>query len=114
MGSRGESVVNEDFRDLLSAFVRADVRFLVVGGYAVGIHGRPRATKDLDLWIESSALNARRVICTVVGLDDLLSNKRAAGRPQDLADVDALERLREARRRDAGGGKRAKTKKRPR
>jgi len=33
------------------------------------------------------------VRCNVIGLADLLANKRAAGRPQDLADVDALERL---------------------
>jgi hypothetical protein len=40
--------VNDDFRDLLSALCAADVRFLVVGAYAVGIHGHPRATKDLE------------------------------------------------------------------
>jgi len=34
------------------------------------------------------------VQCNVIGLDELLRNKRASGRPQDLADVDALERLR--------------------
>jgi hypothetical protein len=39
------------------------------------------------------------VRCDVIGLDDLLVNKRAAARLQDLADVDALERLRKARRR---------------
>ena len=62
MDSREERGVNEDFLDLLSSFVRADVRFLVVGGYAVGVHGHPRATKDLDLWIQSSVANARRVL----------------------------------------------------
>jgi len=41
--------LHPDFRDLLGEFVRAGVRFAVLGGYAVGIHGRPRATKDLDL-----------------------------------------------------------------
>ena len=34
------------------------------------------------------------VLCPVIGIDALLANKRAAGRPQDLADVDALEKLR--------------------
>jgi hypothetical protein len=36
------------------------VRFLIVGGYAVAFHGRPRATKDLDVWVEASPENAPR------------------------------------------------------
>ncbi len=54
--------MNEDFRDLLSALSDAEVRFMVIGAYAVGIHGHPRATKDLDIWIEASPDNATRVI----------------------------------------------------
>jgi hypothetical protein len=147
--------MSPDFLDLLRALLGADVRFLVVGAYAVGVHGRPRATKDLDVWVEASVDNAPKVIngliefgaplmgltetdlqtpgvglqigvepgridvltsvsgvrfeeawprkvqanfaegvrCNVIGLEELLQNKRAAGRPQDLADVAALERL---------------------
>ena len=51
----------EDFRDLLAEFVKADVRFLVVGAHAVGAHGVPRATVDLDVWIARTPDNARRV-----------------------------------------------------
>jgi hypothetical protein len=54
--------MNPDFVDLLRAFVDADVRFLVVGAYALAIHGRPRATGDLDIWIEPTPDNARRVM----------------------------------------------------
>jgi hypothetical protein len=54
--------MNEDFLDLLSALSAADARFLVVGGYAVGVHGHPRATKDLDLWVQASRENASKVI----------------------------------------------------
>ena len=54
--------MNEDFVDLLRAFVDADVRFLVVGAYALAIHGRPRATGDLDVWVEPSPENASRVM----------------------------------------------------
>ena len=148
--------MNDDFLDLLSALLAANVRFLVIGAYAVGVHGRPRATKDIDVWIEASRDNAQRVmaalrafgaplgdltesdletpgtgfkmgipprridvltkiegltfeqawpnrlsasfsetvVCPVIGLDDLITNKRAAARPQDLADVAALERIR--------------------
>jgi hypothetical protein len=54
--------MNPDFLDLLRALSGAEARFLIVGAYAVGIHGRPRATKDLDVWVEASDDNAPRVI----------------------------------------------------
>ena len=50
-----------DFRDVLTAMVAHDVRFLVVGAHALAAHGVPRATGDLDLWIEASEANATRV-----------------------------------------------------
>jgi len=54
--------MSPDFLDLLRALLGADVRFLVVGAYAVGVHGRPRATKDLDVWVEASVESAPKVI----------------------------------------------------
>jgi len=54
--------MNEDFVDLLRAFVDASVRFMVVGAYALAIHGRPRATGDLDIWVDPTPENASRVI----------------------------------------------------
>src|SRR5215510_5785228 len=54
--------MNPDFVDLLRAFNAADVRFLVVGAYALALHGRPRATGDLDVWIEATPENAPRVM----------------------------------------------------
>lgn len=151
----GTTILNEDFLELLSSLLDAEARFLVIGAYAVGIHGRPRATKDLDVWVEASPENATRVLralrqfgaplgdlaesdlespgtgfkmglpprridiltqiegitfaeawpnrieaefgdgvrCPVIGLADIITNKRAAGRPQDLADVAVLERI---------------------
>ncbi|HUI27684.1 MAG TPA: nucleotidyltransferase [Candidatus Kryptonia bacterium] len=50
----------KDFRDLLQAFIDHEVRYLVVGAYALAILGRPRATGDLDVWIDPTAENARR------------------------------------------------------
>jgi hypothetical protein len=147
--------MSPDFLDLLRALLAADARFMIVGAYAVGVHGRPRATKDLDVWVEASPENAPKVMsalksfgaplmgltqedlhqpgvglqigvepgridiltaisgvrfedawpftvhadfgddvrCRVIGLNELLQNKRASGRPQDLVDVSALERL---------------------
>jgi hypothetical protein len=54
--------MNPDFVELLRAFNVADVRFLVVGAYAVTFHTRPRATADLDLWVEPTLENAPKVI----------------------------------------------------
>jgi len=54
-------VLNPDFRDMLSALSDADAEFLLVGAYAMAVHGYPRATGDMDLWIRRSDENARRV-----------------------------------------------------
>jgi predicted nucleotidyltransferase len=49
-----------DFRELLEALARGAVEFVVVGGYAVAFHARPRATKDLDLVLRRSPENLAR------------------------------------------------------
>ena len=54
--------MNQDFIDLLRVFVAAEVRFLIVGAYALALHGRPRATGDLDVWVEATPENAGRVM----------------------------------------------------
>lgn len=143
---------DRDFREFLACLAAHDVRFLVVGGYAVAAHGHPRYTGDLDLWVWTGAENAeslltaladfgfgsmglvandftepgrvvqlgyppvridlltsidgvefescfdRRVEVVVDGLsvpfialDDLRRNKASSGRPQDLADLAALD-----------------------
>lgn len=56
--------MNQDFRDLLRTFADADVRFLVIGAYAVAVIGR----------------------------DALTENKRQLGRARDLADLELLAR----------------------
>lgn len=146
--------MNDDFRDLLVALHDAGARFIVVGAHAMAVHGVPRATGDLDVWIESTEANADRAwraLCefgapvealgvtrddllqpgTVIqlglpprridlltritgvhfedawrgrieqgledcavaylGRADLIANKRATARAQDLADVALLE-----------------------
>lgn len=142
----------KDFEELLGLFESRGVRALVVGGYAVAFHGRPRFTKDIDLWVEPTAENAQRILDCLeefgfgsvglavedfscpgqvvqlgyppnridlmtslagvafeeawggreqgpfgskvvfyLGRSELLRNKRASGRPQDLVDVEDLE-----------------------
>jgi hypothetical protein len=50
-----------DFRELLSLFNAEAVRYLVVGGFALAHYGRPRYTKDLDIWVDRTEENARKI-----------------------------------------------------
>ena len=54
-----------DFKELLSAFNAHDVRYLIVGGYAVSIHAQPRATKDLDILVDPSKENSEAVFAAL-------------------------------------------------
>jgi hypothetical protein len=144
--------VNPDFRDLFAALNAAGAEYLLVGGYALAVHAAPRFTRDLDVWVNPTEENARRVrlalerfgaplgalapgdlstpgivfqigvqpnridVLTaidgvafeeawpervetrygdtdvhVIGRRQLIRNKRASGRPQDLVDADLLE-----------------------
>ena len=56
-----------DFREFAASLNARKVRYLIVGGYAVAFHGHPRYTKDLDVWVERTRGNVRRLL---KGLDD--------------------------------------------
>jgi uncharacterized protein (DUF1330 family) len=53
--------LNLDLIELLEAFEKFGVRYLVIGGYAVSIYGEPRYTKDIDFWIATDRRNAEAV-----------------------------------------------------
>ncbi len=53
--------LNPDFKELLNFFNLRNVRYLMIGGYAVNYHGHHRNTKDIDLWIDPTAENAGSV-----------------------------------------------------
>lgn len=111
-------MLNNDYKEMLQCLSEENVRFLLVGAYAVAAYGYPRATKDIDIFVRAAPDNAsnltrisgvdfqqaceRRNTVTlegmevpVISLEDLIVNKRATGRTQDLADVERLESLRE-------------------
>ncbi len=54
--------MNRDFVEMLSALSGAGARFLIVGAHALAAHGAPRATGDLDIWIQATQENAVRVL----------------------------------------------------
>jgi hypothetical protein len=51
-----------DFKAFLRLLAEHDVRYLIVGGYAVGYHGYPRATGDMDVWVDATPENAERLV----------------------------------------------------
>jgi predicted nucleotidyltransferase len=51
-----------DFKEFLKLLNEKNVKYLLVGGYAVGYYGYPRATNDMDLWIEIHPENAQRIV----------------------------------------------------
>lgn len=150
--------IHQDWDDLLTAMLQKQVRFLIVGGHAVSVHGHPRYTENLDIFVEISESNADRILQAVEGffdadvgikkesftkpdkvvmigevpyrvdllttiagvsfeeayprrkelpfdaitapficMEDLLKNKKAAGRPKDLGDFGELMRGRESK-----------------
>lgn len=153
--------MDKDLKEFLSALNVHHVRYMVVGGYAVGVHAQPRVTKDLDIFVEMSASNATAIYAALtafgaplanirvddflnptsivrigvppvavdilqhidgvtfedawrssaeymvdeeimtryISADDLITNKLASGRLQDLADADAIRQARAAQNR---------------
>ncbi len=148
-------MLNEDYKEMLQSLIGENVKFLIIGAYALAVHGYPRATMDIDIWVMPSPENADAVLRALgkfgahlngltsadlqktdtifqigvaprridiitgasgldfnraytnsqetdiegitirtLSLDDLIRNKKASGRTKDLADIEALEKLR--------------------
>ena len=54
--------LHPDFKEFIELLNEYEVRYLVVGGYAVGAYGRPRYTGDIDFWIAISIENSAKVV----------------------------------------------------
>ena len=70
-------MVNRDYRDLFAEFNAQEVEFLVVGAYALAVHGHVRATKDLDVWVRATKDNAERVFHAVTAFGAAVENLSA-------------------------------------
>ncbi|NJM12516.1 MAG: hypothetical protein HC889_12160 [Synechococcaceae cyanobacterium SM1_2_3] len=55
-------MLSQDFKEFVELLNRHEAEYLIVGGYAVGIHGYPRYTGDLDVWINPTMENAQKMI----------------------------------------------------
>src|ERR1051326_4232280 len=58
-------MLTKDFRDFVALLNAHRVDYLVVGAWAVGVHGHPRYTGDLDVWVQRSAENAARLVAAI-------------------------------------------------
>jgi hypothetical protein len=52
----------KDFKEFIQLLNEKEVKYLLIGGYAIGLHGYMRATVDIDFWIEQSEENAKKII----------------------------------------------------
>lgn len=59
-------MLNKDYKEMLQGLLNNEVRFLVVGAYALGVYGYPRATGDFDIWVEASLKNSKKVYKSLV------------------------------------------------
>lgn len=55
-------MLNQDFKEFIQLLNDNQVKYLIVGGYAVAVHGHPRYTKDLDIWVEMTPANADKLM----------------------------------------------------
>lgn len=53
--------MNDDWYDMLVALMDADAKFLVVGAHALAVHGVPRGTQDLDIWVDRASENTEKI-----------------------------------------------------
>lgn len=56
---------SQDFREFIELLIKNKAEYLIVGGYAVGIHGHPRYTGDLDIWLNPTQQNAELILKSV-------------------------------------------------
>jgi len=58
-------MLSQDFKEFVELLIKNSAEYLIVGGYAVGIHGHPRYTGDLDIWLNPTLENAKRILDSV-------------------------------------------------
>ncbi len=59
-------MLNEDYKDMLQSLLDNEVKFLIVGAYALAVYGYPRATGDFDIWVEASPENSKKVLASLI------------------------------------------------
>jgi predicted nucleotidyltransferase len=81
---------SRDYEEFIAAFNAHGVRYLVIGAHAVAFHARPRATKDLDIWIEPTPANTRKALAA---LRDFFGGADLGYTVADMTDPDCILQL---------------------
>ncbi len=81
--------LHRDLNEFLRLLNAADVRYLIVGGYAVAAHGHVRYTRDLDVWLDASRANAARVVAVLsdFGFKSLAINESDLQEPGQVVQI---------------------------
>jgi predicted nucleotidyltransferase len=58
-------MLSQDFKEFIELLIKNNAEYLIVGGYAVGVHGHPRYTGDLDIWLNPTPENAEKILQSV-------------------------------------------------
>ena len=56
------NIFNQDFRNFLQALNNSNVEYLLVGGYAVILYGYSRTTGDMDIWVNRTSINYKKIV----------------------------------------------------
>ena len=86
-------VLDEDFKEFIQLLNANNVKYLVIGGFAVAYHGYPRYTKDIDFEVcfeRCMEAEFEGVPIHFIGLEDLVKNKLSTGRFKDKVDAQTL------------------------
>jgi len=59
-------MLNEDYKEMLQLLLEEQVDFMIVGAYALGTHGYPRATGDIDIWVKPDIINSKKLYNALV------------------------------------------------
>ena len=59
-------MLNEDYKDMLQRLLDNEVKFLIVGAYALAVYGYPRATGDFGIWVEASLENSKKILSSLI------------------------------------------------
>ena len=54
-------MLNEDYKEMLQLLLEEQVDFMIIGAYALGVHGYPRATGDIDIWVKPNDINSGKL-----------------------------------------------------
>ena len=88
-----EKLLPDDFREFLKLCIRKRVKYLLIGGYAVGYHGYVRAISGVrfaECYRRRTLARIDGIQVNVIGRNDLIRNKKASGRQKDLDDLEHL------------------------